>query len=469
MATGALPVERLREYLRELPAGARALLITELERAVLRGDDIPGGDMLLQEVRTVVRAAGEQVPRIGNPARMFFRPAEPFLTDASADRKLQGRIARPTLEPLWGWISRELMPAEAQAFEDEVSRAVAANDTTRLDELTARFQDQAAQRMLSAVTAARSDDRMRRRIAGQLGSAEPLDDVRDVAAILEARDALVMVESRLPGHIRNLGEAQLESVKALLDSPLVGHGGGLLLYALILVMRRLSAPWQLIRLAVREVASDESARIAATPYAAAVSITLGDVERMVDELKSDLQRGISVTALIKSIHDAARGLRTELDLSGDSQWARQLTAIRSDVAGVLKSELESVPGRVRRLLRLRPVSEIARGSVLDAKDVADTEAMVELVSSCRNYASELAINEVTLRSSHELQQYLDTGTQALLDALRAAGDHERAFRKSQVDAAVRFCAKVFGRDYASLLTKAAELASNAERKQALKA
>jgi hypothetical protein len=196
-----------------------------------------------------------------------------------------------------------------------------------------------------------------------------------------------------------------------------------------------------------------------------VSITLADVERMVDELKTDLKRGVGVTSLLKCIHDAARGLRTELDLSGDSRWARQLTAIRADIAGVLKAEIEAVPGRVRRLLRPRPADEIARDSVLDPGDVSDTEAMVEMVGACRNYASELAINEVALRCGQELQQYLDTGTQTLLDTLRSAGDHDRPFRKSQVDAAVRFCAKVFGRDYASLLTKAAELASN-ERRQA---
>ena len=40
---------------------------------------------------------------------------------------------------------------------------------------------------------------------------------------------------------------------------------------------------------------------------------------------------------------------------------------------------------------------------------------------------------------------LDSGTRALLDGLRHAGDDDRAFRQSQVDAAVRFCAKVFGR------------------------
>ena len=47
-----------------------------------------------------------------------------------------------------------------------------------------------------------------------------------------------------------------------------------------------------------------------------------------------------------------------------------------------------------------------------------------------------------------------------------AGDNERPFRQSQVDAAVRFCAKVFGQEYAALLTKAADVASHGERKAA---
>ena len=57
MSPGVLPVERLRQYLRQLPPGARALLIAELERAVERGDNIPGGELLLQEVRGAVQDA----------------------------------------------------------------------------------------------------------------------------------------------------------------------------------------------------------------------------------------------------------------------------------------------------------------------------------------------------------------------------------------------------------------------------
>ena len=93
---------------------------------------------------------------------------------------------------------------------------------------------------------------------------------------------------------------------------------GLQPYALIMVANRLAVPWHLIRLAVKAAESDDVARIAASPYALAVTITLGDIERMVDELKADLKRGrtVAVTSLLKCIHDAVRGVRTELDLSG---------------------------------------------------------------------------------------------------------------------------------------------------------
>ena len=66
---------------------------------------------------------------------------------------------------------------------------------------------------------------------------------------------------------------------------------------------------------------------------------------------------------------------------------------------MLKTAIESAPGRVRRLLRPRPAAEIALGSALDPGDVADTEALIQLVGACRNYASELAAAPVGVRET----------------------------------------------------------------------
>ena len=54
--------------------------------------------------------------------------------------------------------------------------------------------------------------------------------------------------------------------------------------------------------------------------------------------------------------------------------------------------------------------------------------MVEFVGACRTYAHELAVNEMTMRSYTELQNYLESGTKVLLDGLRQAGDADRPFR-----------------------------------------
>src|SRR5580704_6507278 len=165
--------------------------------------------------------------------------------------------------------------------------------------------------------------------------------------------------------------------------------------------------------------------------------------------------------MLKELHDAARGLRTEIELSVDSAWSRQLAAIRSDISNLLKPEIDATPGQVRRLLRPRPAKEIAPRSLVDAIDVDEVEARVEFVSACRNYAGELALSEVTLRAYSELTQYLETGTKVLLDTLRHAGDADRPFRQSQVEAAIRLCRLLFGAEYAELLTKAADVSAHA--------
>jgi hypothetical protein len=472
-----MPLEKLRAYLRELKPEARALLLSELERGALPPGALPGGDVLIEELRRDLRTAGHPPPAIDErdranaPARMFFAPLEPFLVDASLDHAHRGRVARGALEPIWQWICRDLMAGAAAAYSDQISRLLLTNDRATSERLARAFQDQVAERVRETLAGAQDDVRARQKLAAQIGTPRAVDDLRELLGILRARDALGVFGSRLPPQIKNLADEQLDNVKALLDSPVGGHRD-VFVYALVLVMSRLAAPWQLVRLAIKAADSDVAAKVAGTTYAIAVTIVLGEMERMVGKLRDNVKRGrfTAIGELLKDIHDAARTLRTEMDLSGDTPWARQLTTIRSGVSNLLKSEIETVSGRMRRLLRPRKANEIARNALLDASEVEETEALIEFVGICRNYASELAINEVTLRVHSELQNYLETQTPALLDGLRTTEEEHRSFRLSQVDAAVRFSGRVFGASYASLLAKAAEVAGQGgERKAVAKA
>ena len=480
MTSDGQSVERLDEYLRTLKPEARSMLVQELERGLLRGDDTPDNQFVLRELRRTIRAEAHRVPRIGDAARMFFMPFEPFLFDGPADHKRIGRIARVSLDPVWQWIGRDLIPAEAKALGDDINRALLAGDKSRAEQVVRALHDRAMLRLRDTLAAAGKDERAQRRLAIQVGTPRAIDDIATLLHVLEIRDVLADLAKRLPVNIRMFEREVVDQAKMHLDTASAAKSLGansarkndLIRYGLIMLMNRMTSPWQLIRIATRAAGSDDTARIFETPFATAVTLVLGELEATVSDLRKEFKAGRPVTSILKELHDAARGMRTEIDLSTDSVWSRQLAAIRGDVSSLLKPEIDATSGHVRRLLRPPPAKDIAPRSTVDSADVDEVEARVEFVNACRIYAGELALSEVTLRAHTELTQYLETGANILLDSVRHAGDTDRLFRQSQVDAAIRLCRMIFGNDYAGTLAKAADVAAQAaiaEKKQSLRA
>lgn len=459
MSERELPIGKLRAFLRELPEQTQALLARELEKALIRGDNIPAGEFLLQELRAAL-ATNDTAAGMEAAAKLFFGPIEPFLIDEGFDQK--GRIARSAMTPLWDWIGRDLMPADLQTY---IAAHARAQGTEVADQLTRAIQDRAAQRLKDALAEADADERARRRLAGQVGTPRAIEDVRTLCGLLKGRDALSLLASRLPPQISNLAEDQLDSTKGLLDSPM-GRHPEVFRFGLTLISSRLAMPWQLIRLATKAAESDEPARLSETPYVAAIDIVLDDITTLVKRFQLALKAHDKDRAgsVLKEIHAAVRGLRTEVNLSGESGWKKKITALRAEVSDLVKIQIETIPGRIRKILKPRPSKDIKPGSLPDVSDVVDIERSVEFLAICRSYASEVAANEITLRVYSEVQNFLDTGTSNLLDALRTASDSARPYRMAQVDAAVRFCGKVFGASYATLLAKAAEVAASGDHK-----
>jgi hypothetical protein len=209
---------------------------------------------------------------------------------------------------------------------------------------------------------------------------------------------------------------------------------------------------------LREIRPD-FLRLLGSP-AARVYLDVADQLERESALRSGTLERDEALTLIERIVE----LHTEIELPPDSTWGRQLAAARAEVASLLEGEIGNLAGQVRRLLR--PRSGRDAGAPLDSIDVDDVAAKLALVAACRNYAGELAVSEATRRVHSELQDYFDNGTGVLLERLRASPSAERALRQSQVDAAIRFCAKLFGPDYASLLARAADVAAKNEQKAA---
>jgi hypothetical protein len=445
-------IDRLREYLAQLPERSQMLLMREYERSIERGQDVNVANFVLDQLRGVVRGHEDAVrPRVEDPTRLVFKSVEPFLVEGVGAVR-PGQIRRASLLPIWQWLERDA-PDAVRDFE-AVLTASPEPGAADVERAVKKFQ-QAAAAAIAHVTSASGANRGSARI----GPTHAVEDLPALGAILKAREQLDAFAGKLPSVLRSFGDAQIATVSSALNVPSLVTPQ-LLPFTLSLVMQRLAAPWQIIRLALKIAASDDEIRVAATPYGVAVTMALADLTRVAAELRTDIKRGKfdSVPEHLKTAHDGVRGLRTELDMRNDSTWGRQMAAIRVEVSSTLQSEIESVPGRVRRLLRQRPDKEITATAQIDPAEVEETLALIDFVAVCRTYASELAINEVTLRTYSDLQQYVEKSTESLVQTLRAGDPRVRPYRQLQAKAAIRFCQLLFGQEYAALMSRAAEQA-----------
>jgi hypothetical protein len=460
-------IERLKVYLAQLPPQSLALLMREYERAIERGEDVTVATFVLEELRKIVRAPGQDVrapgqdgrSRTEDPARQLFLVLEPFLVEGNASVR-PGQIRRSSLLPVWQWLARDGAPGEAREFEAMLANAVTSSEIERA---TRKFQVVAAEKIVKVATPVPGGDTPR--VLARIGPPNVVEDMLPIGSVLKARDAIDAFGAKLPSYIRDFTDAQSAVVNGALNVPSLVTPQ-VLPFVLSLVMQRLSASWQIIRLAIKVAASDDEIRVAATSYGVGVTMVIHDLSRVAANLRADIRRGQfdNVSEHLKTLHDGVRGLRTELDIRNDSAWGRQLASIRTDISNSLQSEIDSVPGRARRLLRQRPDKDISASTKLDAADVEETAALIDFVAVCRTYASELAINEVTLRTYSDLQQYVEKSTESLVQSLRNSDAKVRAFRHQQAQAAIRFCEILFGQDYASLMSRAAENAVVGERK-----
>jgi hypothetical protein len=463
---GQTSIERLREYLGQLPPQSQALLMREFERAIERGQDTAVATLVLEQLRKVVRRTAETKemdeapkPRIEDVARHLFRPLEPFLVDGNVPMR-PGQIRRSSITPVWQWLLRDGAPDSLYEFEKVL--ADLPDDREPLEAALRKLQLAVADAIFQVTSPTGGGSQ---RTLARIGAPNVIEDLVPIGAVLQAREGMEALAGRLPITLRVFGDQQIASTCEALNIPNL-QTPQLLPFALSLLVQRLASPWQVIRIAIRMAASDDEVRVAATPYGMAVTIALHDLFCLAVTLRTDIRRGQfgSVPDNLKALHDGVRGLRTELDLRQDSNWGRQLASIRAEISNTLESEIDSVPGRVRRILRQRPDKDILAGARIDSTEVDEAAALIDFVAVCRTYASELAINEVTLRTYSDLQQYVEKATEALVQSLRAGDHRARAYRQSQAKAAIRFCEALFGREYASLMSRAVDNALTVERK-----
>src|ERR1700741_1819666 len=108
-----------------MPPHSPARLMREVERALERDEDTAVATFVRGMLRQIVRGAAEdeyERPRTDDPARLLFRPLEPFLVDGNVPIR-PGQIRRASLAPVWQWLGRDGAPEAVREFDDACTKA----------------------------------------------------------------------------------------------------------------------------------------------------------------------------------------------------------------------------------------------------------------------------------------------------------------------------------------------------------
>ena len=354
---------RLKEFLQRLTPPTRSNLLDELERLELSGDEIPGVGEVMEALRAEFRGGGQSQKRNSPPARYFFAPLEPLLIDGAPQHATTGGIQRGSLSAIWEWISRDLLPTMARDYTKSLNDLIAVDKQREARQAAATFQVKVAKSLEGVLNSPESADQIRARLATYTTSPAAFDDLTKMLSALRARDEIAKLNEALPAKLARFENAEVAKIEPLLAAFAKTHPEQLP-FALMLVLRRLKVQWQLIRLATRAAASKSAADVAATPYAAAVSMVLDRMEDRRTMLRIALkhERILVAKEILVDLYDTEYALRVRIDQLAESDWGRRLDELVASITELVESEVKRFPDNVGHVLgsrRLRSYNSLS--------------------------------------------------------------------------------------------------------------
>ena len=341
-------------YVRQLTASVRSHLLVELERLQMAGEEIPGSDILLRQLRTefLQGDSSEKAPdQDKSPKRYFFQPTEPFLVNRTAERAFAGQISRGSLSTIWELIS-DMLPAMKQDFEQGLKPAIAEQKSKDIEEKVGHFHTKVLKSFEIRLATPDGVDRLRKDLAKYTSSRAAYGDLVKLVTVLQAKDALSKFQSALPKQQigRFEGDA-LKRVRQLLTACMDSNTEGMP-FALKAVSVRLKQPWQLIRLAIEVAGSSKISDMLATRYAIIPSMVLDYLEERRQALCQAMRdnRLVLAQATLNEILNSEYALRRNVTLSGASDWATRLDDIMKAVTADVHAEAARIPDNIEHVL-----------------------------------------------------------------------------------------------------------------------
>lgn len=438
--------ERLSNLLSRLAPVTARKLASGLERERLQGADGLPYSLILSSLRPVL--GGGPRPGLPDPLRQFCFPFEDLLVDARDPSRHMRQIARSSIDPVWFWLTSELLP---DALPDITARIVdhtLSGDQAALDGSLAVLHATCSAALFSGLDAARRDIAQRRKIEGLLGNETMLEDARLMAEALSVAPFMLDLRRELPKRIDDFDDRFVALVCGLYEDAREAapeHA----IYIPLATMNKLAAPWQILRLARKLSGFGNDAALGRSGLAELGEIFLGEIEDIAGSFegkrpgKSDI--GLMHGRVLR-FAEISQGFVREIDIRRVSDWGHRILAARARLSAAISEEMSRFEQDMAKALPLHQIGTYGKNGprrpdvthAPDAERAAKVRIALRFLKGVCPASESIGVQAHCRTIMQQIETYLVAYEDGLIEEVRRARGSERENALAYLDIIIGF-------------------------------
>jgi hypothetical protein len=445
----------LKAFLGSLPGtmAARLAMAVEVDQ-LMDNHNLPHNE-ILEGLRPILRR--ENYERTPTPLRLFCRPFQDLLTALPRRSKQKGSIARGTLVPVWNWLSQTLLPAECAVYNSECKALVLNHKPDAAMARAAQFWPLAAQALQQA-TATEAGRQAAQKV---LGDAFAVDDIADMVLLLSGGEAIERLVTLLPRPVAVFNEQLVWQVREIYDQ-LAQDQPDVAPYVAVVVMNRLSKPWEALRLPLLVTRQTDATLISKTDMGLVGEILFSRMDALKLSIQAARHPLFDADKLLeeaRTFADLSSHIVKEIEIKREGEWGKRLLAERVQIGKVMETFMERAP---KELAAALPMAK-GKGADLSKHPGAEKHEMARryarLVAGSRTFAAAGSFAAKQKVVDDELCTSLKRFNEDVLRALKS--DPQDAVATAQFQFCAELTAVLFSEEEAELMRRRGRAALSA--------
>ena len=403
--------------------------------------------------------AAVRAPRVYTSQRILCLPFEDMLANSDPGYKRPGFITRKSIQPVWEWVTQDLMVDTFQPMATAFEAAQKAGDEAETKRTASEIWRKAAAAMEEAMAHVDDNLRIKGELTKKLGGTFFLEEAREIASVLSIADNVEAMKEGLP--LKPIAVLTPDDVSVIIRH--YGEVGeshpGKEMFLLMIVIGRLLQPFPILRVFRSLSRKGDDAVIRTTDLSLAGEIVIEalekDGEAVVQVAKERKSTEVEIVRKATRFAAAFKGITTDIGIRREGEWGQRMYKSRNMVSKAVEERILNGATKVvcDALSDWHGSSSRTLAEWPDEIAFAIAEQRADALATLFRISEQLGVRANCQVTMDEIRRRLDNYSAPLVEALSKTPqeDHPQAFANLAV--VVRLLELIANPDQADLLRR----------------